>query len=181
MNIINKHLRLDYTMPFTTKKDISLDKNENRKKEIVAIGALAIGITTIGILSKKSRKEMVEKAGIELRDKLAYHKVTDKKFTGILKKNVLPFGLKKEVVEIEDGMLKEILNYGFNGKELNGDFYKNGKILYRSHSIVGNSKRKYYATNKYDENGNICLFVDGVLEPNESVFEHMRKLVKKEF
>lgn len=182
MIAINQQKPISYAPNFAQKEKASDSSTAYKKKynTTAVVGfATAIGLTTAGILSRKSRKQMVEKAGIELRDKFAYIKGTDKKFTGTLKRNISPFGLKKEVVEIEDGMLKEILNYGFNNRELDGYFYKNGKIFYSSTSSTG-AKEGLFAIYKYDENGNIVTSADAYKKPKDSIFDHMRKLVQKE-
>lgn len=153
--------------------------NKNLKTALISITTLGVVTTAVGVLSKKSRAQMLDKAGLEIKNARVINKLTGENFTGSLTRNTSAFGLKKEVNSFENGVLTEILNYGFRGKELDGYFYKNGKLLYRSGVPTGNSKIKYYPWFKYKDS-DICLHADCKLEPGESVFENMRKLMDKE-
>ena len=183
MNTINKPIKIYSNQNFRGENikmsddKIAPKKNNTLALSLAGVGVLGIITTAAGILSKKTRAQALVKAGLELKDGLVYVKETGEKFTGTIKRNVSAFGFKKEITNIENGMLKEILNYGLMGKELKGYFFKDGNLLYQTTTPKGNSKRKYYACYKY-EKGKLQSISDCVTEPKQSVFELMCERVK---
>lgn len=185
MNTINKPIKIYSNQNFRGENikmsddKISPKKNNTLALSLAGVGVLGIIITTAaGMLSKKTRAQALVKAGLELKDGLIYVKETGEKFTGTIKRNVSAFGFKKEITNIENGMLKEILNYGLMGKELKGYFFKDGNLLYQTTTPKRNSKRKYYACYKY-EKGKLQSMSDCVTEPKQSVFKLMCERVKQ--
>lgn len=118
--------------------------NKNKKNKSLLAGTLA-GLATLGAVaigfkktSPTSYEEALKKAGVMIKDNIAILTETGEKFTGKIqrfeKRN------RKETVEFIDGLMTEKIYHSLLGKELNGEFYKNGEMVLRIWKSVGQKK-----------------------------------------
>lgn len=154
-------------------------RNSKGNKEMV-IGSLAalaaIGVAAVGLVKTKplSFEEALKKAGVEIKDKIARNVSNGEKFTGKIEH--FETRNRKETVEYFDGVMTEKVYHNAFGKELDGFFYKNGKLKYKV-GISGSGKNRHVSTYEYGEDGSFSRG-QGKAE-SSNVFEEYRKLVKE--
>ncbi len=132
-----------------TKSDIISDRaqNKNNGEKSMLAGTLA-GLATLGAVaiglkktSPVSYEEALKKAGVQIKDNVATLIETGEKFTGKIqrfeKRN------RKETVEFVDGLMTEKVYHSLLGKELKGEFYKNGERVLQIWRSVGQKKNSY--------------------------------------
>lgn len=126
-------------------KPIKSGKKESEKSMITGtlIGLAAVGAAVLGVkkTSPISYEEALKKAGVEVKNNIATLIESGEKFTGKIqrfeKRN------RKETVEFVDGVITEKLYHNLMGKELGGEFYKNGKQVLRIWASAGQKKNSY--------------------------------------
>ncbi len=128
------------------KSDIISDRaqNKNNGEKSMLAGTLA-GLATLGAVaiglkktSPVSYEEALKKAGVQIKDNVATLIETGEKFTGKIqrfeKRN------RKETVEFVDGLMTEKVYHNMFDRELNGQFFKDGKKAFTIQKI---GKNKY--------------------------------------
>lgn len=125
------------------------------------------------MLYRKSFEKTLAKYGAELRGDIAYIKGTDKKFTGTVKRKIIPLSCfsKKNVTKYVDGLVKEDLYYDYKGKELYGSFYKDGEIF---RSVDCEHDKKYAVCTEYGRFPE-GIIREGKINGKKSIFEQMRQ------
>ena len=114
-------------------------QNEHQESKLcLTLGGLALlAAAAIGV--KKGQvvpfEKALEKSGVEIKNKVAYIKGTNQKFTGSVSRISKSLGREKEITSYVDGVIQDEIVYNRRGQELKGEFYKNGK-LYRSGVIT---------------------------------------------
>lgn len=180
MNITNQPT---LTMSFRA-NNISLqnmNKQQNKYIEQSLLGLAALGVT-LAIAAPYTTKDIfkgLKANGLEIKNGLIICSKTGERFTGTIKYNSKPFGFEKESVSYLDGKTTEIVHHSFTGKEVNGYFFKDGKLFLRVGNIVRNKKRQLYPCYEYDNQGNITRFTDCFAKPNTSIFDIIRKRINK--
>lgn len=149
---------------------------------------LGLGITTAslagigvcaGIKGKKaSLFKALEKQGIELKNGVAILKESGEKFTGNVKRNVKSFGLRKETIHYDNGVMTERVCHNIWGKEVCGDFYKDGVLRISIPGIMSRGKRKAFPIYTYDKTGKPESLGDNFGTEMDSVFAEMRRHIK---
>ncbi len=162
----------------------STNVNDNNKSSLkTGLAAVAaLGITTLALTKgrTKSFEKALEKQGVTIKDGLAVVKDSGEKFSGAIKRNIKPFGLKKETVQFDKGIMTEKVYHDVFGREVAGEFYKNGK-LHISVQIYGrSSQKKFISSAFFDQNGKYLHNDRGTCSTKESVFETYRKGIKME-
>lgn len=114
---------------------------------------------------------------MEIKNGFIISKSTGEKFTGKISYNSKAYGLEKETVSYVDGKTTEIVHHKWNGKEVNGLFFKNGKPFIRVGNITRNKNKQYYPTYEFDESGAVKRVADCFAEKKESVFDKIRKFI----
>lgn len=127
------------------KKDqilVKTEKQEDKKNMLMAsLAALAAAGATAVSLKKTtpiSYEKALEKAGVEIKNGVATFIKTGEKYTG----NIQRFATrsKKETVKFVDGLITERLCHNLVGKELEGEFYKEGKLILKIWKSAGQEK-----------------------------------------
>ncbi len=161
---------------FSSQPTRNKDDNKNSLKTGLAAAA-AVGITTIALTRgrTKSFEKLFIENGIHFQNEVAIVKATGEKFTGTLKRNVKPFGLKKETMRFENGIITEKVCHNALGRELGGIFYKNGKPYLSIEAISSKSKDKIntYKYAKFSEGFDISHQIQEI-----SGFEWARNKIK---
>lgn len=158
--------------------ETSEPRNKDNKNSLLAASLAvlaAAGAATVGLVKSKpsSFEEALGKAGVVIKDKIARKASSDEKFTGTIEHFIARN--KKETVEYLDGVITEKVYHNAFGKELNGSFYKDGKLKYKV-GISGSGRNKHISTYEYKEDGS---FSRGHGTSNSgNIFEEYRKLVK---
>ena len=140
------------------------------------IGAGAVGTTLFlagkGKMNKMSYEEALRKSGIELKDGIAFIKETGEKFTGTIKRNITTN--RKETINFENGTITEKLYHNLFGRELEGEFYKEGELYMKVGKHVG-LFRKSFPYYKYEEGKRTSA---GDVISSTSVFKWAREALK---
>ena len=148
------------------------------------VGLSLAGFSILGIMSivigkgKNSimtYEEAVRKCGNVIKDGIVVNLKSGEKFTGVIKRNISIN--KKETSIFENGQLKEKLYYNALGKELNGEFYKDGKIVLSVGEHQG-LLLKSFPYRKYAD-GQIVEKGDVFQKRLSSVFQWARDLIQK--
>ncbi len=157
------------------------DDAKSSLKTRLAAAAAAAGITTIALTRgrTKSFEKVMENQGIIIKDGLAVIKDSGEKFTGAIKRNVKPFGLKKETVQFEEGVMTERVYHDAFGREAAGEFYKDGILRIRVPGIQYIKNKVAYPFYIYDKNNKTAVAADNFGSKVDSVFEAMRNKIKK--
>lgn len=140
---------------------------------VAAAGTAAVAAGK-GKAAKMNYEEALTKAGVELKDGLAYIKSTGEKYTGKIKRNISIN--KKETVNFEEGIMTERLHHNMFGREMDGEFFENGKLKLK----VGNHTGLIWKSFPFYvfENGDKVSSGDVLSTKIRSVFEWARKAVK---
>ena len=143
--------------------------------------AAAVGVTTIILTKGKSKSfdKALEKQGVMLKDGLAIVKASGEKFSGKIKRNIKPFGLKKETVQYKEGIITEKVYHDALGREVAGEFYKDGVLRIRIPGIHYTKNNVAYPFYVYDKNNKLTVVADNFGSKVDSVFEAMRNKIKK--
>ena len=180
MLIINPTIAMNFQSQIKVKPSAQVSNKTQNSNQTVKLGLTLAGLATVAagtIWLKKnafaSFNKTLEKNGLELRKNIAYIKGTDKKFTGSIKRNSKSFGREKEITSYVDGVISEKLWYDFRGREMEGNFYKNGKLFRSVHSANCYRGCDFVGYQEYDNNWN--LIKKGKLRHDASLFEQMRK------
>lgn len=140
---------------------------------LAAVGAAALGLKKT---SPMSYEEALKKAGVQIKDNIATLIETGEKFSGKIqrfeKRNC------KETVEFVDGVITEKLYHNLMGKELHGDFYKDGKRVLRIWESAGQVKNTHGFS--YTGEGVASVKPAPFIETKEG-FAWAREYVKKHF
>ena len=161
------------------------------KSEKIGIGvfsAVVLGASIfVGIIEhkkppRKSFEKILEKNGLEFKDKILVRKENGEKFTGELKRSTgKPDQFKgKEMIETQkfkDGIITEKTYTDWSGREIEGDFYLDGKIRLHVSGVIENNKMRF-GFNDYDKNGKPISLGDGLMDKEESIFEWAREYIK---
>ena len=139
---------------------------------VISVGALG-GAVLCGHFSVRSLQSALKKQGVELRNGIATIIENNQNYTGTIKRRMGKLGLKREIVKFEDGNLAEKTIRDIFGKELEGEFYKDGKLRIR----VGQGKR--YSMIKYDQDGNTEAIFECKKDNSSSKFEKARDYISK--
>lgn len=171
-------------MNFKASESINSEPEKPGKKENKAMiagtlaGLAAIGAAAIGLkkTAKMSYEDALKKAGVQVKDGIATLIESGEKFTGKIqrfeKRN------RKETVEFVDGVMTEKVYHSLTGKELEGEFYKNGKRVLRIWKSVGQIKGSRGFT--YMEK-NVPPVCDGPFIETKEGFKWAREYVKKHY
>ena len=135
-----------------TKNKTTFAKKDNKKMIGGAITGAGILIIITGLLKKGNFNKSIAKKGLSLKDNILYDNTTGKKFTGKIKSYVGKLGFTKtETQEFVDGVLKEKLYHSLLGKELYGEFYKDGKRVLQIWKSAGQVKNSYGFSYRIEE------------------------------
>ena len=177
MLIINPTIAVNFQSQIKVKPAVQVSNKTQNSNQAVKLGLTLAGLATVAagtIWLKKNSftnfNKTLEKNGLELRKNIAYIKGTDKKFTGSIKRNSKSFGREKEITSYVDGVISEKLWYDFRGREMEGNFYKNGKLFRSVHSANCYRGCDFVG---YTEIGEEVKY--GKLRHDASIFEEMRK------
>ncbi len=132
------------TEPKSATSPTEIKKNKENKLMLTGtlVGLATIGVAAIGlkITAPKNYEEVLKKAGIKIKDGIAILAETGEKYTGKVQR--FETRNRKETVKYVNGIMTEKLYHNLTGKELQGDFYKEGKRvlqIWRSAGQVKNS------------------------------------------
>ncbi len=160
-----------------------LENKSSYKDNALKIGitATALGITTLALTKgrTKSFEKALEKQGVTIKDGLAVVKDSGEKFSGAIKRNIKPFGLKKETVQFDKGIMTEKVYHDVFGREVAGEFYKDGILRVRIPGIHHTKNDVIYPFYVYDKNNKITITADNFGSKKGSVFEAMREKIKE--
>ena len=180
MLIINPTIAVNFQSQIKVKPAVQVSNKTQNSNQAVKLGNKLACLSTVAAGTKWLKKnsftnfnKTLEKNGLELRKNIAYIKGTDKKFTGSIKRNSKSFGREKEITSYVDGVISEKLWYDFKGRELEGNFYKNGKLFRSVHSATCYRGCDFVGYQEYDNNWNVIK--NGKLRHDASMFEQMRK------
>lgn len=170
--------------------------NENKKTKgvsAVKICTLALAVPTVVALSylaviehkkpaRLSFEKLLAKNNLELKDGVLKNKNTGEKYTGELKRSTGElfqdkFYEKIESQKFENGVIKERTYKNWKGDEVNGYFYKDGKIRLEVSSVIGKNKNNF-GFNDFNKEGQACSLGEGLLDKDDSLFEWARRYVK---
>lgn len=173
--------------------------NPNYNKKLstgkIILGALGAAAAAYGIyvaimIAKKPPKmsfeELLNKKGLEFRNKILVNKQTGEKFTGELKRSTDEYGKGSGFKNIEtrifkDGIITEKTNKDLWGNEREGKFYKDGK-LFSDITVFYGREGKIFSFSIYKQNG--TQFADGhgkCQKKKESVFKDCREWIKNDW
>ncbi len=117
-------------------------KVEGTKPLLATLGVLATLGTAFCFLKTRPTtfEDALKKAGVEIKNNVATKIGTGERFSGKIERfeNIN----RKETVEYIDGIITEKLYHSALGRELAGEFYKNGELVY-SVGISRYGKYKY--------------------------------------
>ncbi len=161
---INPTTQINYSFSALSKNnaEISQDdkKKDKTKKLVLAVAGLAVTGAAAILIGKKSKmtyEEALKKNGIEIKDNIAVLIKNGEKYTGSVKRNVHAYGTRKETVTFVDGVMTEKVYHSFKGKELEGEFYKDGvKRIAVSRTAKVDSKNVWYTRYDFDDKGKLC-------------------------
>lgn len=180
MNITNQPI-LNSSFRANDSKLQNMNKQQNKyiEKSLITIAALGVSLAIAAPYTKKDIFKGLKSNGLEIKNGLIVSSKTGEKFTGTIKYNSKPFGLEKESVSYLDGKTTEIVHHSITGKELNGYFFKNGKLYLTVGNITRNKNRQFYPCYEHDLEGKVIKVSDCFAEPNESIFDKIRKSINK--
>ena len=179
-------LRIEPTITNTFKQNPQSAKDKSKIKEkggdsntmlSLSITGLAIaGLAAVGLKKTyiMSYEEALKKNGVEIKNGIATFIKTGKKFTGKIQR--FEARNRKETVEFADGIIQEKIYHNLFGRELDGMFYKDGKLRLKV-TKHGGSKHKAFGVREYDKDGNFSRGEAG--GEIDSVFAWARKAVKE--
>ena len=111
-----------------TRKNKSLSGTE---LTLSLIGLAVLGTASVilgkGKLSVMTYEEALKKNGLAMKEGFIINIKSGEKYSGKLNRNIDIN--KKESLLFKNGQLKEKLYYNALGKELNGEFYKDGELI----------------------------------------------------
>lgn len=164
-------------------------KIENRKfsnndlvktTAIVSCSLAALGVAGFAALFMKNKnavmtfEQALKKQGIKIINDTAVLSESGKTFSGEVKRNIN--WNRKETVKFKDGVVAEKIYHNAFGKELDGEFYKNGKIALKVTKHSG-LFLKSFGFNTYKD-GCFCEKGDVFNGKIASVFEWAREYSK---
>lgn len=179
-----------------TKSDLLNENKKTKGISAVKICTLALAVPTVLALSylaviehkkpkKLSFKKLLEQNNLEFKNDVLIIKNTGEKYTGELKRSTGEFfpngyGEKIESQKFEKGIITEKTYVNSKGQEIQGYFYKDGKLRYE---VFSNGKRNKnneicFGFNEYNEKGQPSTFGEGMMAENKSLFEMAREYVK---
>ncbi len=159
-------------------------KNNNlSNQQKIGLGFVKASLAGVGVYAgikgkKVSLFKALEKQGVELRDGIAVLKESGEKFTGSVKRNVKNFGLRQETICYDNGVMTERVCHNIWGKEVCGDFYKDGVLRISIPGILSRGKRKAFPIYTYDKTGKLESLGDNFGTEMDSVFAEMRQHIK---
>lgn len=176
-------LKINSTIPISFKSANQQNSKKITDGQKTGIGITVAAITAVGIYTlsngkKSAFSKALAKQGVELKDGVALVKETGEKYTGAIKRNIRLLGLKKETVQYDNGIITEKVYHDFWGKEIAGEFYKDGILRIKIPGILNNGKRKTFPVYTYDKTGKLTTMGDNFGSEIDSVFELMRNKVK---
>lgn len=150
------------------------EKQKNKKLFSSLTGLATLGIVALvcGKKSKMTYEQALEKNGVQIKNGIAILSKTGEKYTGSIKRNVKAYGLKKETVQFEQGIITEKVYHNNNGKELEGEFYKNGI------KRISVSNGDLYSIVQYDANGKLEILGEA-RNTNQNKFTNARDIIRK--
>lgn len=180
----------------TKNPDLLTEKKKTKDVSAVKICTFALAIpaaialTYLAVIEHKKPKrlsfqKLLEQNNLEFKNDILIIKNTGEKYTGELKRSTGEFfpngyGEKIESQKFEKGIITEKTYVNSKGHEIQGYFYKNGKLRYE---VFSNGKRNKnnelcFGFNDYNEKGQPSTFGDGMITKNKSLFETARKYVE---
>lgn len=178
LNRVNYPIFLQKRYDSNNKYLISSQDNSTSKKIVTTAGIIGF-LSLIGIIGVKTKSTYInalKKQGLELKDGIAYLANSNEQFTGTVKRNSKFFGIEKEAVIFDKGVIKEKLSYGLFGKEKEGYFYENGELKLQVLNVISDKKNKNVRFLIFKENQ---LHARGDAEiKNDSVFDWARNYLK---
>ena len=141
---------------------------------LIGLTTIAASIAFLTKTSKKSYNEALKKAGVQIKDNIAILDKSGEKFTGKIQR--YENRNRKETINFVDGIITEKLYHDIFGKEIEGEFYKDGKKVLKIWKSTGQAKgtRGY----KYHEEGT-KIIEDGNFIETKNGFEWARQFIKK--
>lgn len=175
--------------PVITYKNVKQKSFTNREK--IGIGVFSTVILGVSIFAgiieykkppRKSFEKILEKNGLEFRNMILVKKENGEKFTGELKRSTgKPDQFKgREMIETQkfkDGIVTEKTYTDWRGREIEGEFYLDGKIRLKAFGVIQNGKMRF-GFNDYDKNGNPYSLGDGLMDKKKSIFKWAREYIK---
>ncbi len=164
-----------------TFKDNSHENNQkNRMPSAIATaaaGTVVIGSTILigkNKMSIRNYEDALKKCGVEIKNGIAIVTATGEKYTGVIKRNLSIN--KKETINFVNGKMNERLYHNMLGRELEGEFYKDGVLTLN----VGKHQGFIYKSFPFRryEDGNIVSRGDVLNQRVNSVFDWARNLLK---
>lgn len=159
---------------------ISKDASETQEKQtstnsklLLSLAALAtIGLSVVGAkkTAKISFEEALKNNGVEIKNGIAILIESGEKFTGKIQR--FETGNRKETVEYTDGLIKEKVYHNLFGRELNGEFYRDGVLKVRVNPYVIKDGEKTFAY--YDNGGKFKDCKTMIAQTKASVFDWAR-------
>lgn len=154
----------------------SADKSttNNRSKLALSLVALAtIGLSIVGVkkTAKMTFDEALKKNGVEIKNGIATLIENGEKFTGKIQR--FETRNRKETVEFADGLMKEKVYHNLFGRELNGEFYRDGNLKVRVNSYFTKDGQKTFTY--YDNGGQFKDCKTMLAQTKDSVFDWARK------
>ncbi len=168
------HERFMVQIPFGNKDNSNTKDNT---PVILTTGAIAVATA---IAAAKGAKINLDKAlnkkGVKMQDGIVRKIDTGELFNGIIRRNIKPFGIKKETLKYINGEIREKLYHDVFGREIQGYFYKNGKLVeeVRVDSSMF-TRNKAFVSYSYGADGSLIMSSDGFCPKSESVFNNYRK------
>ncbi len=179
---INPTTQINYSFSGLSKNNTETTQADKTKDIVIALAGLAVAGTAAVLIGKKTKmtyEEALKKNGIEIKDNIAVLIKNGEKYTGSVKRNVQAYGAKKETITFVDGVMTEKVYHNFKGKELEGEFYKDGiKRIAVSETAKVDANNYWYTRYDFDDKGKLCAR-STCNDLCEDKFELARKAIKK--